>query len=369
MSQSFTVHPSVSIESAVAAEKPGTLTDAHMFQLLRRGWTVVEGVLSRDECNEAISEMWRHIETVAPLVKRDDPATFKHLPDSYGGLFKGSKWSADKCGHAPHLWLLRQNPKVAQVFADLHKCAPDDLLTSYDGYTLVTEHSQTKNGFDPNLDEKKREAKMRKRWWHFDQAGDIPEVTKMERKCAKEFVVQGIVYLDDYGEGDSRFCAMDYSNLHHKEYFERFRPKGTGRNWFKLRNKEELDFFLERGCKETSVSAPVGSVVLWLSKTLHNSTASTKDPRLPGYKRRHVAYICMTPREWATPAEIRKRIMYFENMRTTSHWPHHPKVNPYPLKPPTFRRDLEKNPLPEVADWTEKPTLTPLGRRLVGYTQ
>lgn len=56
---------------------------------------------------------------------------------------------------------------------------------------------------------------------------------------------------------------------------------------------------------------------------------------------------------------LNKKINAWKDLRTTSHWPHKPKL--FPLNPHTYGK-----PLPEIVQ-ISKPQINDLGYRLVGY--
>jgi len=59
-------------------------------QLAREGWCVVPGVLSKERCDEVISQMQGWLESFGLGYDRNDPSTWKEekLPISYrGGLY------------------------------------------------------------------------------------------------------------------------------------------------------------------------------------------------------------------------------------------------------------------------------------------
>ena len=65
------------------------------------------------------------------------------------------------------------------------------------------------------------------------------------------------------------------------------------------------------------------------------------------------------PRRLATEANLRKKQQAFNNIRSTSHWPHKPKL--FAKKPRTYGREL-----PEITP-IEKPVLTEIGKKLAGF--
>ena len=71
------------------------------------------------------------------------------------------------------------------------------------------------------------------------------------------------------------------------------------------------------------LNIPAGSLVLWDSRTFHQNQYG-----LPG-EERIVQYVCYLPKSHAknNDAMKKKRIKYFNEKRTTSHWPTPINVN------------------------------------------
>lgn len=65
-----------------------------------------------------------------------------------------------------------------------------------------------------------------------------------------------------------------------------------------------------------------GSLVLWDSRTFHQNQYGGKCN-----EERIVQYVCFLPRKDMTEKMQEKRIAYFLDERTTSHWPYPVKVN------------------------------------------
>jgi hypothetical protein len=98
-------------------------------------------------------------------------------------------------------------------------------------------------------------------------------------------------------------------------------------------------------------------MVFWDSRTIHCGQEAIKERSKPNM--RCVAYICMTPRDKATKKILEKKQKAYNDMRTTNHWPHKPKL--FPLVPRTYGQ-----PLPTVRSLPIA-ELSPLGLRLAGF--
>ena len=112
---------------------------------------------------------------------------------------------------------------------------------------------------------------------------------------------------------------------------------------FKLEDDKQLEFFtIKHGLQPVKICCEAGDMVFWDSRTFHagtNPVRGREDPVL-----RCVAYLCYTPRKWASAADLKKKKKYFEERRTTSHWPHKPKSFPKSLwtRGPELEPSLKK---------------------------
>jgi hypothetical protein len=300
--------------------------------------------------------MWDYLETVsanfekpAVPIRRDQPATWRqmeHLFPLHSMLIKQFG-----VGHTQMSWNLRQNEKVSAPFAALWKTSPNDLLTSFDGASFHMPPEQTGKGWNRN-----------NAWWHTDQSP-----TRHGFECVQSWVT-GI----DVAEGDATLAVLEGSHHLHKAFSEKFKltacltstteegkkaAKAIKKDWFKLL-PEHVEWFKEQGCAPAYITCPAGSMVFWDSRTIHHGREALKG-RVNRNRHRCIAYMCMTPRKRAEPLTLKKRIKAFEGMRTTSHWPH--KLHLNPTAPRTYGSSVQNiAPLPP-------PTLSALGRRLVGF--
>lgn len=120
-----------------------------------------------------------------------------------------------------------------------------------------------------------------------------------------------------------------------------------------------MDFYKNKKCVRRNIKCPAGSMVFWDSRTIHCGQEAMKNRKEPNY--RCVSYICMTPRTNATKVALKKKRKALEEMRTTSHNPHKPRL--FGKYPRTYG-----NPLPDVPELPAiKSKLTPLGLKLAGF--
>ncbi len=69
-----------------------------------------------------------------------------------------------------------------------------------------------------------------------------------------------------------------------------------------------------------------GDLILWDSRTIHCNTPSMLPKEEINLSKseimRLVAYVCMTPKSFATPETLSTRAKLFQYNQGTTHWPH-----------------------------------------------
>ncbi len=302
------------------------------------GVAIIPNVINKKECENMVTGMWNYLETITsnmnkPIKKNDSTSwkTFKELYPKHSMLLQ--HWSI---GHAQFIWDLRTNSKVLEPFEKIWTTPKEDLLVSFDGASFHFPPEKTGYGWvNPN-----------KSWLHSDQS-----YLRTGFEC-----VQSWITAFDVEEGDATLSVLEGSNNHHLEYATILQNK-TSDDWYLL-SEQDLDWYMKtKGCKRVNIKCPAGSMVFWDSRTIHCGTEP--DSTRANEKLRCVVYICYTPREKAKIGSIQKKIDAWDNLRTTSHWPHKPKL--FPKKPHTYGK-----PLPNVVQIT-RPEIPDIGYRLIGY--
>ena len=272
-----------------------------------KGFTLIPNILTPEEIEEykELHKQWR---STIP-----DHDKLHNSVDPHG-IYK-----FHEAGHQRHAWEIRTNPKVQDVFKKLWNC--EKLISSFDGSCYISKDT----------------TKVDKLWTHTDQAPNSEGL-----KC-----YQGLVALTSNKE--RTLVVYENSHLMHQLHFK---SKGitSSKNW-QLIDKETLETM---SSLKRVLDVPAGALVLWDSRTFHQNQYGA-----PNSEERIVQYVCFLPdnHKQNTPSMKTKRLKYFYDRRTTSHWPTPINVNglqPQTYGDPSKHIDYIKLKPPQLEDLEEK---------------
>lgn len=132
---------------------------------------------------------------------------------------------------------------------------------------------------------------------------------------------QGAVYLAETTEHDYCLRVLKHSHKHHSDFFGTF-PKAaaqTRRFEFLKLNRTQRHWYIDNGCSLVYVPVPKGGMVLWDSRTVHD-TCPPECGRPDIDKWRCVVFVSMTPAFWADEEDMKFKKNSYYNMQLTSHW-------------------------------------------------
>jgi hypothetical protein len=301
------------------------------------GVAIIPSVLDKQECDQMNIGMWNNLEHLSQKwlkpINREDPNTWREMRNLYPShSMLIQNWSI---GHSQYIWDIRQNPKIVDIFSKIWKCEKDELLVSFDGVSYGMPPEVTKLGWYKG-----------RNWLHSDQS-----YLDSSFKC-----IQGWVTGNDVDDGDSTLTILESSNDYHKDFQDKFKTTEKN-NWYKLNEEDELKFYEDKYCLEKRIKCPMGSVVLWDSRTIHCGSEPLKTREKMNF--RNIAYLCYMPKKMCSEKNVQKKIKAFEEMRMTTHWPCNAKL--FPKNPQTYG-----GPIQDMAQ-IPTPILNELGRKLVGY--
>ena len=107
-----------------------------MFFSAGQGWTVVPGVLSKEEVQTCLDLTWDWLESLGSGIERSDPASW--TDNNWPGEFRSGITVQCGSNQQPSLWYLR----VQEVFSSIWSVQPSELITSMDGM-LIWRHKTT----------------------------------------------------------------------------------------------------------------------------------------------------------------------------------------------------------------------------------
>lgn len=298
------------------------------------GVAIIPSVLDNEECSQMVSGLWDYFEHISQKwelpISRDNTYTFRQIYNLYP--LHSMLFQHYNIGHAQVCWDLRQKEKIVDIFK--HFWDDDELLTSFDGVSFNMPPEKTNRGWYRG-----------NTWFHTDQSYMRPDF-----ECVQSWVT-GL----DVNPGDATLTFMESSNKYHQEFKETFGITDK-KDWQKL-TREHEQFYRDRGCEYKRMACPKGSIVFWDSRTIHCGCEALRERSEPNF--RAVVYLCYTPKSLCTPALLKKKQKAFNDLRTTSHWPHKPKL--FSKKPRTYGG-------PECTITpVQIPYVTELGMELAGF--
>jgi hypothetical protein len=340
--------------------------EACVVTLREYGVVVIEGVYSAEECAAVMEGL---TDAIVRLSDGFDPKrareTWKkeRLPPSIrDGLIRTA------VSGTPTVTRVRGDPRFRRIFSAVYtglRGRPvDSFVTSVDSINY-------RPPVPPFFDAKETED-----WPHVD-------VTSEDGQYA---CVQGQVVVND---STACFVCSPKSHLLYGEFLNKPEIGGGGyspTNWNKYNTKaSSVEWMTAKlaevgGRYQIPIVVPKGSVILWLSSTIHSARTQLRPDGLvagpaadagkfPNY--RGVIYVCLRPRDEVGPEHIR-RLKYCEVFnRQTNHW----GEQVFSSFPPT-RSSVAYTPKirelatrPESTYSTIPPERHPDYMRLLGYSE
>lgn len=256
-------------------------------QLNTNGYCIIKNILNPNEIFKAKELFYDWYNSI-------DNFDYIHSKINPHNIFK-----FHQAGHQEFAWYLRTLPQIKNTFANIWDTRSDNLVCSFDGSCYIKDNNNKLNT---------------KCWTHTDQAPKNKGLT-----C-----YQGFISLTD--NKNNSLVVYEGSHLLHESYFTSINNTNDSKNW-QLINPDYLSTISD---KKKILEVPSGSLVLWDSRTFHQNIHSDSN------EERIVQYISMLPKnnKLNSLAMQKKRIKYFKELRTTSHWSYPIRVNS--LQPQTY---------------------------------
>lgn len=303
--------------------------DNFMRKLNKYGVCVIPNIIPEDECIVLRNNMWKELKYIHKnRFDIDDEKTWNNFYDFLP--LHSMLIQHFSIAHLQSVWDVRQHENVGNIFSKIWNTPKEELLSSFDGISVNLPPEKTNRGWFLGND-----------WMHTDQAPN--------RKGL--YCIQGLVNLYPVNEGDASLTVLEKSHKYHEEFFN-YIDLHNNDNWYKLVD-DQKQWFIDKGCKQYCIQAPVGSLVLWDSRTIHQGIEAQKNRDHENF--RMVVYTCLLPKENYSQKIRDKRKIMFENMRVTNHWGN----KMFPKTPRTYGKELKEFNEPP------KPVLTEYGKKLI----
>jgi hypothetical protein len=266
------------------------------------GVVVIKDVYSRDQCSNFLMDYVPRIKTVLNNMNTPKPGQHK-----------------DIICHDKALWNFRNDVRLEALYSYLYAKFHDKqnypiVLSSIDGVNIKDPTTS------PYFNDQKPD------WAHLDQTnGDLWD-------C-----IQGQIVLSDTSAG---FVCSPKSHLVYRQVMDIMHVLPTNRtNWCVISGKatkQQEKMIIDTinsvgGTWQGYIYVPPGSVILWLSTTIHSAKIADKPPKnmlnqnpvkllkeLTGW--RAVIYLCYIMSDTMTPEQKELRWSAMTNNRSMNHW-------------------------------------------------
>lgn len=327
--------------------------------LKTQGVQVFQGVIPLDVCERTVAEIDAWLETACGVdmtAAREsvlqNSSTIANWPNHLRGIIKNYG-----VGHLQAVWDVRQHERLASLCGQLYGVESRDLLTSMDAVCVMYPYNDRSiKGMMQKDNIRTAMSEHRPVKWHIDQGKPVT--------TEDEVVYQGFIALRDMRADHGTFGYIKGSMQYHNDLL-----KMDPKTW--RLSQEQYDWLTQQDsgdgtlCKEVALDIPAGSYVCWDSRVVH--CALPHSLHVPQSERmwRYNVYVCMEPRSRCPRQVMLKRFKAFEEGRTTDHQPS--KCVLQEKNPRTYGKEVR--PIPHITEYQGLPSLTLLGRRLLGYEQ
>jgi len=283
--------------------------EKHKTDLLNNGYTIIPNVYSQEEISEYKNEFFNWKSGIPNLDEL-------HNTIDFNGIFKHHQ-----VGNQRFAWLARTNSKITNIFKYLWNS--DELVTSFDGCCY----------YPPNY---KGEQTY---WTHTDQSS-----RKKGLQCYQSF-------LSLTNNSERTLLLYKGSHLLHEEYFT-IMEIDEPRDW-NILDKYYVQTLID---DQIQLNVKEGDLVIWDSRTFHQNVCGNSNCN----EERLIQYLCYLPKNNPNNDEKqeKQRRKFFENRRTTSHWPY--PMNVVPEQPNTYNYYNPEYPIYINYDTLIKPKLDDL---------
>ena len=254
-------------------------------ELKENGYTIIHNVYNKDEISKYKAEFFKW---------------YKHVEHLHSIIHSNGICKYFDVGHQRFAWLARTNPKIINIFKKLWNT--DELVTSFDSCCY---YSPDFIG-EPHY------------WIHTDQSSQ-----KKGLHCYQSF-------LSMTNNSDRTLVLYKGSHLLHQDYFKTMNIDSA--NDWNILDENYVNNLNNLKNEKIYVHVKEGDLVIWDSRTFHQNSCGTSCCE----EERLVQYLCYLPKHHLNNnlQEQLQRRAFFEDKRTTSHYPY--PMNAVPLQPNNY---------------------------------
>ena len=289
------------------------ITDEMRERFKRQGYLVIKEAVPEEYCDRVVDATWEFLGH-----NPDEPDTWYEPPEGMSEYFSGGANGMVEMYHHQSMWDTRQHPLVYQAFAEI--LGEEALWVSIDRVNMTPPRREEFSELDNEFIH-----------WDFDLS-KVPDPRPVPNG------VQGVLYLEDTNSDQGGFQCVPsiYENI--DEYLKNIPADADPYS-----PQEVVPDFDDH--EIVKPEGEKGDLLIWDRLLAHGNGRNLADkPRL-------AQYILMEPATWGDVAERERRVESFQSQMV-------PAIEDgyqFPGDP----REYE-------VEAFERPTLTPLGRKLLG---
>ncbi|KUJ09729.1 phytanoyl-CoA dioxygenase [Mollisia scopiformis] len=270
---------------------PKTKYNDWRADLLEKGFTVVKNAIPKAQAVKYQEKAYAWLKSFDTELDFNKPETW--IKENLPVQSKINTFSTYGVAHEKFMWDARMEPGVVDAFT--HLWGTDELLVSFDALNITL----------PN----RKDVPRKPAWEHIDQSP-----FRRGMHC-----VQGIINLSPSGPDDGGLVIYPGSHKLNDEFFDTQTEKSSWESKdLYMFEREQLEWFTDRGIKPYKVCADVGDLILWDSRTVHYGS----EPSEASNQIRTIIYVTYTPARLASEDSLEKKRAIFKAWGGTTHWPH-----------------------------------------------
>lgn len=326
----------------------------NLVHLVSHGYAKFSNVVSdKESIKRALKGCYRQLKQLCPELDMETQSMDeirRNMPASLRGIFQQFRM-----GNVQEVCDVKYSEEVIDFFrllwARQDGTLPQHMIASSDAISIMLPHFRTPSARDA--------------WGHVDQSPARKPLHFSGATCYQGLIVathhleknaqtgKNEIVLVHHAKEDGGLCVIHDSANQFSTAMAKVGVTESKNDWYKFDTKNNPDIVKQLYGTDvyTRIEAEPGDLIVWDSRTVHYG--SRPDCGRPTI--RAAFYICMMPREFATPKQLEARWRIFQKGQCTSHWPYGGRAFPDTMnhrgneKIKTANANLDKSYRPHVA--------------------